>query len=281
MPDSLDHRIPPFAEMTVDLSGMKIGKTLAVVAVSVLLAAVAMACAGSVTPTAAPQPTPTPVPDPAALLAETAENLRSMRSADFLLRHETGAIFFPLLGARLTEASGVWDAAGGAELAVDAYLVPDAQAEADSGIYFQMQAVITPDAYYGTDPLSGAWIKQPRSLVPIPVDELNAIIADLVENIADPTLDGRETTDGHDAYRISGDAPASVMDWLLLTAEEEQSVRVEIWTDTGQKLLRKLRVSGAVGSYDQPDTVRELLLTNINGDVTIQPPAEFLDLSGG
>ena len=127
-----------------------------VLAVGVL----ALACTGSSAPAATEvPPTPTPPPDPALLLDETAANLRDLRSTGFALRHEAGAIFLPAFGAKLTEARGVWDAQQGAELEVDAYLVPDAQTEAESGIYLGMQSVITPDAYYGTDPFSGAWLK--------------------------------------------------------------------------------------------------------------------------
>ena len=249
-----------------------------VLAVGVL----ALACAGSSAPAAtAVPPTPTPPPDPALLLDETAANLRDLRSTEFALRHEAGAIFLPAFSAKLTEAHGVWDAQQGAELEVDAYLVPDAQTEAESGIYLGMQSVITPDAYYGTDPFSGAWLKQPQSFVPIPVAELNHLIADLVDMVDAPVLEGSEEVDGVAAHKISGEAPASVMDWLPLSAEAGQTVRIEVWTDTEEKLLRKLRVAGAVGTFDQADTVREILLTNINGEVNIQPPDEFTDVTGG
>ena len=251
-------------------------------AIALVLGMLVAACAGPGAPAATPiPPTPTPVPDPAAILKETSDNLRGLRSAEFVLRHETGAVFLPAFSAKLTEARGAWDAQQGAELDVDAYLVADAQTEAESGIYLGMESVITPDSYYGTDPFSGAWLKQPQSFMPIPVTELNLLIADLVDMIERPTLEGMEEIDGVAAHKISGEAPASVMDWLPLSAEADQTVRIEVWSDTGQRQLRKLRVTGAVGTFDQADTVREILLTNINGTVSIDPPEEFTDLTGG
>ena len=251
-------------------------------AIGLAVGVVASACAGPSAPAAtAVPPTPTPLPDPASLLAETTANLRGLQSTEFALRHEAGAIFLPAFSAKLTEARGVWDAQQGAELEVDAYLVPDAQTEAESGIYLGMQSVITPDAYYGTDPFSGAWLKQPQSFVPIPVTELNHLIADLVDMVDAPVLEGSEEVDGVAAHKISGEAPAAVMDWLPLSAEAGQTVRIEVWTGTEEKLLRKLRVTGPVGSFDQTDTVREILLTNINGEVNIQPPDQFTDVTGG
>ena len=254
--------------------------------IALVLAVLAIACAGPPAPAAAPTPTPlpptpTPPPDPALLLEETAANLRALKSTEFVVRHETGAIFIPGFSAKMTEASGSWDSVQGAELAVDAYLVADVQTEAESGVYLQMLSVITPDAYYATDPLSGAWMKQPPAMSPIPVDRLNLLVADLVAGVSDPVLGGQESLDGQSTYRISGESPATALDWLPLFPEEGQVVQIEAWTDVEQKLLRKLRIAGPVGSFDQPDTVREILLTNIDGDISIQPPAEFVDLTGG
>ena len=254
--------------------------------IAAALALIIVACAGPPTLTSSPTPTPvpptpTPPPDPALLIEETAANLRALKSTEFEVRHETGAIFIPGFSAKMTEATGTWDSMQGAELAIDAYMVPDAQTEAESGIYIQMLAVITGDAYYATDPLSGAWMKQPTAMSPIPVDRLNLLVADIVEGISDPNLDGRETIDDLPAYVISGEAPAMLLNWLPLFPDEGQTVQIEVWTDTERKLLRKLRVTGPVGSFDQPDTVREILLTNIDGAVTIQPPTDFTDLTGG
>ena len=252
------------------------------IAAALALALIIAACAEPPVPTATPiPPTPTPTPDPRAILEETAANLRDLQSTEFVVRHEVGAIFIPGFSAKMTEASGVWDREQGAELAVDAYMVPDAQADAESGIYIQMLAAITPGAYYATDPLSGAWLKQPPAMSPIPVERLNLLVAELVAGISDPVLNGQESLDGRSAYKISGAAPATALEWLLLQAEAGQTVQVEVWTEVDEKQLRKLRIIGPVGAFDQPDTVREILLTNINGDVTIQPPTEFTDLTGG
>ena len=82
-------------------------------------------------------------------------------------------------------------------------------------------------------------------------------------------------------YKISGSAPASVMNWLPITAEDGQTLQVEVWTDVEQKMLRRLSAVGPVGQFDQPDTVRSITLTGINEPVTIEPPDSFIDLTGG
>ena len=244
--------------------------------------AFSLACQTAPEPTHA-TPTPTPIPDAETLVKETADNLLALESTKFSLTHETGSIFLPPpVSTKLTGASGAWSATHGVTIAIDAYRVPNAQADPQSGIYLPLQMVITPDSYYGVDPVAGKWIKQPLEAVPIPVIRLNELVADLVSDIENPALAaGRDNIDGMTAFRITGDAPADVLDWLMLTGEPGQTVAIEFWIDTKERLLRKLRIQGPIGNFDAPDTAREILFTEINEPVAIDLPREFDDHSGG
>ena len=246
-----------------------------IVAVLSAIVAVAAACGGEA------GPSPDASPDPVTLLAETEANLRSASSAEFLVSHEAGSIFVRAFSAKITEVSGSWDANLGAEFEVDAYLVSSPDVDPESGVYIRMETVITPDGYYNSDPLSGAWIKQSPDHAPIPAASLNDILADVLVAVADPALSGEEAVGDSPAFKISGVVPSSAMNWLPITAEEGQTLNVEIWTDTAEKLLRRLRATGAVGQFDTPDTVRTITLTGINEPVAIEPPDNFVDLTGG
>ena len=228
-----------------------------------------------------PAAAPTPTPDPAAIVRETATNLRRMQTARFDLTHDPGSIYVSAFSAKITASSGAWSAEQGAEFTTDVYVVADHEADIDSGAYLQLKAVATPDGYYGTDPFTGAWTKQPLALIPIPVADLNDVMAVFVESIDDPTVDGRDVTDGADTFRITGSAPATVMDWLLLHGRADQRVQVEVWVDVDRKSLRRARITGPVGRFDHPDTVREIRLYDINEPLTVQPPVDYIDLTAG
>lgn len=263
-------------------------------ALTLAVMAAALACGGDSSPdvpgqTAAganqpaaqdgPTPTPTPPPDPAALLSETAANARNLESMRFAVTHETGSIYVSAASAKATEAAGAWHASLGADIAIDAYLVSGPNADPTSGTYVQLNMLVTPDSYFITDPLSQAWTKRPLDSLPVPIDQIANIVGDMLEVIEDPELADQETVDDVATYRITGRAPATVMEWLLLTGVPGQYVGVEIWTDTEQKLLRKARLTGPIGEYDDPNTVREITLTDLNGSVTVEPPDDFIDLS--
>jgi len=264
--------------------------------IAVGAALLAAACGGSEPPAAPPEPaaapaaqpaaeqpapTPTPPPDPADLLVSTAENLRQARSFNFVLEHESGSIYVSSVQAKATVAKGAWDAEQGAQMTIDAYLVSGLDASIEDGTYVELRMTVTPDSYFLTDPLSGYWTKRPFSSISIPITELNNIIAAAAGSIENPVLVGEEEIDGKSAYKITGDAPATVMDWLLLFPVEGQRVDVEIWTDTEEKILRQARIIGPIGEYDDADTVRKVTVSDYNASVEIEIPGpdDYLDLS--
>ena len=266
------------------------------IAIALCVGLLAVACGGSDPPAAPaepasapaaqpaaeqPAPTPTPPPDPAALLTDTAENLRQARSFNFVVEHESGSIYVSSVQAKATVAKGGWNAEQGAQMTVDAYLVSGADAPTEDGTYVELNMIVTPDSYFLTDPLSGHWTKRPFSSISIPITELNNIIAAAADSITNPVLAGEEEIDGKSAYKITGDAPATVMDWLLLFPVEGQRVDVEVWTDTEGKILRQARIIGPIGEYDDADTVRKVTVSDYNASVEIEIPGpdDYLDLS--
>ena len=139
--------------------------------------------------------------------------------------------------------------------------------------------LVTPDSYFITDPLSGVWTKRPLNSLPVPITEIANIVGDMLDTVEAPQLAGQESVDGVETYLITGRAPATVMEWLLLEGVEGQYVEVEIWTDKERKLLQKARLSGQIGEFDGADTVRSIILTDFNGSVSVEAPTDFLDLS--
>ena len=250
--------------------------TLSQAALIAMVCAV-LACGGELQAT----PPPSPVPDAGALLEETATNLRTVQSARFQVNHEVGSTYLPAYRARITDITGSWDAQAGAELSIDAYLVHGPEAARESGSYVQVRAIITPDGYFSTEPISGLWLKQPVPAVPVSVNNLQHLVADLVDAVERPGLVGEEAVDGVATYRIRGDAPASSMEWLPITASAGQSLRIEVWTDIARKMLVRLSAVGAVGEFDTPDTHRTIHLSAVDEPVVIVPPEQFIDLTGG
>ena len=229
-------------------------------------------------------PTSTPVPDAAALVAESAASLRTVRSTQFHVAHEVGSMYLPEFSAKITDISGAWDADTGAALSIDAYLVSSPETDAQSGSYVEVLAVVTPQGYFSTEPISGLWLKQPAASAPFSVTRLQHIVADLVEAVENPVFVGAETVDDVATYRIRGGVPASAMDWLPISASAGQSLQIDVWTDSGNKAGRESYISVRPDrsvSSTLPIPIGHLRLTGIGEPAEISPPEQFIDLSGG
>ena len=221
-----------------------------------------------------------PPPDPQDLLSESATQLREVRSLKFVLTHERGSIYYLDAGAHIkaTDVSGEWDAVAGLSLAIDAYLVRDRDVAPESGTYFPLQMVLVSDGFYITDPLSGQWVLQSPELALIPVGALNEAMADLVSQIENPNLEGVEDIDGRETYRVSGRIPAATVDWLSIDLSENASADIILWIDRQDRLPRQVHMVGAIGEYDDPGTMRQLLLSDFNQSVRVDPPDVFIDV---
>lgn len=235
----------------------------------------AQATPSAMRPTATPAPTAREILAGSAALTEAAESMR------FELGHPNGSIFVDGISAKITDAEGVWNAAEGAELTIGGYLVSGPDTPTDDGIFLRMKLVITRDAYYLVDPASRAWTKQPYGAVPLPVERLAEIMAEIIRGIEEPELLDAVMIDGAPAYQIRGGAPASVMGWTLLDPSDRPDVTVILSIGQDDLLPRKALIIGPVGQHDADDTARELIISDINSPLPITTPQNFVDVSGG
>ena len=259
---------------------------------TLLAAAPAAACAGGSldavresaqgTPSALGlRPTPTPALTAPEILAGSAALTEAAQSMRFTLGHPNGSIFVDGISAKITDAEGIWNAEEGAELTVGGFLVSGPAASIDDGIFVQLKLVVTRDAYYLVDPTSRAWTKQPYGAVPLEVERLASVMAELMRGIEDPELLDDVVIDGDPAYQIRGGAPASAMEWTLLEASNRPDVTVLLSIDKADLLPRKALIIGPIGPYDADDTARELIISDINSPLPITLPQNFVDVSGG
>lgn len=235
----------------------------------------AQATPSAMRPTATPAPTAREILAGSAALTEAAESMR------FELGHPNGSIFVDGISAKITDAEGIWNAEEGAELTIGGYLVAGPETPTDDGIFLRMKLVITRDAYYLVDPASRAWTKQPYGAVPLPVERLAEIMAEIIRGIEEPELLDAVMIDGSPAYQIRGRAPASVMGWTLLDASDRPDVTVILSIGQEDLLPRKALIIGPVGQHDADDTARELIISDINSPQPITTPQNFVDVSGG
>ena len=91
-------------------------------------------------------------------------------------------MYLPAFSAKITDISpGHGMPKPGRNFSIDAYLVSGPEMRTPkSGSYVQVLAVVTPQGYFSTEPISGLWLKQsPAETAPFSVTRLQHIVADL------------------------------------------------------------------------------------------------------
>ena len=272
-------------EMTLNLLARLVAAT-GLIALAALSLGVSCATPGEATapaldatPAATPTPTAPPAVDPAALVSEASASTLAMASMRFSITHESGGIYIPVAAVRATAMNGVWDREQGATLSIDSHLVGGPNSSPEDWTPIVMDMVVSPDGYFVTDPVSGMWMKRPDEELPVPIDSMNQALSDMILLTESPRIAGQELLDGVETYRVDGQAPASVMGWMMLVAQEEQYVDISLWIESEHKRFRKMRVAGPIDHFDAPDTVRVIFMSDIDRAVDVVVPEEFIDLT--
>ena len=97
-------------------------------------------------------------------------------------------------------------------------------------------------------------------------------LASIVEAVTDPALSGVEESGGRQYQRITGLVRSEALASLVPGAAEGLEVKLELFVDRADGLLRRVVITGPVVNGDVPETVRLLSIDDVNVPVDIAPP---------
>jgi len=103
------------------------------------------------------------------------------------------------------------------------------------------------------------------------LDPTNGVTA-LLPKAKAPTLQGNESVDGHDCYRISATYPAALANAALAPINVSGDVRAIIWVDSGSNQVRRVRITGHLFDVNTESFV-DVRLHDFNTPVEISAPA--------
>ena len=231
-----------------------------------LLAALVLSYAAACGPAATPIPTATIEPplDPEAILALAVTNLLSLNSAAFVLEHQIGSTEL-LPGLVMKKATGVVDIPDRLRLKVEAEV-------AAPRTFVEINVIIIGEQAYMTDFFSGQWRMVPPESLPVNFLDFGQTLADIVDAVTEPALSGVEEVEGRQHQRITGLVPSEGLASLVPGAVAGLEVKLELWVDREDGLLRRVLITGPVVPGDVPETVRLLSIDDVNVPVDIVPP---------
>jgi len=224
--------------------------------VLVSASAVSIACS------AALAPTPEHQVDPNEVLRQAVDRLLALQSGEFALEHKKGTtVLAP--GIEMSKVYGVADIPDRFRLTVEARV---------SNSYVETGVVVIEDQAYMTDFLTGQWQRVPVEILPLNFSNLGQTLAEIIQAVQEPRLEGAHRRDRYEAYVIVGRVRSEDLATLVPNAGPGYDLGLEMWVDRSQWLLRKVVITGRLVDTDAADTVRVLTLDKIDVPVDIIPP---------
>jgi hypothetical protein len=137
----------------------------------------------------------------------------------------------------------------------------------------ELKSVVVGERQYLTNPLNQQWQEVSGSLVTPSILDPNRGLGAALRRVEGAQRLGRESVDGADSYHLRGTLTASVLADLVGSRESvDGPVEVELWVDSGQFLLRRARLVGAIVPGESEFLERMLHLSGFNQVSTIEAP---------
>ena len=138
--------------------------------------------------------------------------------------------------------------------------------------YIEIGMISVDGSSYMTNLINGDWQEVPPGALPMDLSTLGVTLADIVENVQEPELLGRDRLADVSVYHISGNITSEVLKQLVPTAGTGFPVALEMWTEQDTGMLRQALITGRVVLTDVEDYQRKLTLDNVDEPVTVEPP---------
>ena len=202
------------------------------------------------------------------VLLQAVEQLMGLESASFSLNHIKGStVLMP--GVLMTKISGEISIPDRSRVTVEAQIeFPKSYVEIDI-VRIQKTAFMT--SIFGGD-----WNQVSAESLPFNLSGLGLTMAEIVDAIQNPKVLGEERLNGIDTLLIGGMVNPKDLVKLVPGAEGDVRVDLKLWINREDGLLRRALIAGRVVPTDGVDTVRDLILKNINQPVVIDAPIETM-----
>ena len=219
-------------------------------------------------PTATPSPTPTPTPTPTPeltvddLVSSAGQRLNAMSSAtfDMIDEEESGAEFF-----------GTTFKSMEAEVASpDSFRMLVSVVAPGLG-FVEIEMLGVGDQAYMKFSADAPWTPLPADQVPFNFRGVGVTLGDVVSNMQDPAIAGREDVMGTPTIRIDGSIVSEDLSQLITETDPGHAITLTVWIDETDHTLWQMRIAGRLYDEDAPETKR-LLTFSIDAPVDIQLP---------
>jgi hypothetical protein len=204
------------------------------------------------------------LPPPSDVLAKAQQRLSALKTFHFKLSQENSSIPLPLpIPLRLAGAEG--------DVAVPDRLSAQVEAQA-GGLPVRVSVISVGDRTWITNPFTRQYERLPGNVSLREVTDPAALVAAALGALKSTKVEGIDSVDGVDSYRVSGEVDGSALQRAFTFVEPGLSVKVDVWVGKEDSLVRRIRLSGPLISGEPANARRELSLSRFDAPVNIQAP---------
>lgn len=236
---------------------MKSRLGIAIAIISIVLAALLLSACGKTAPSAPPLPLTAPE-----VIGRSLESMAEIKSFHFVLEHDGGGT--PIaMGLMMDKAEGDIARPDRLKAKISTTIM---------GGFVEIEVITVGSVIYMTNPLTMKWELLPTEFSAVSIFDPDAGFTAILEGMTGLVKLEEERVNGLLSYHIAGQTPSEYLSSITLSSVEGVMIDTEIWVDTEDFLLRRIRLEGQITKGEKAGIVRTISLSDFDQVVEIELP---------
>jgi hypothetical protein len=204
-----------------------------------------------------------PAVDPATVIDDAVPAMQGLKSFHFVYEVQKPQDAKPVQGLEIARITGDVTADGKMKASIDLL---------QNGIPLQANFVAAGDVHYIQDPTTQKWQSLPAAISPVGKLDLSTGAIQVLKKIDKLEYVGTEDVGGTKTYHLKGQVPPAEVAAIAGGSNATKPYAGDVWIGVDDHLVRRIRIVGAAGSGEDPETVRVIDISAFDQPVTIEAP---------
>jgi hypothetical protein len=233
---------------------MKSRPGIAISIVGVVLAASLLSGCGQVSP-----PSPMTAPE---VIDRCMKSMEAAESFHFELEHDGGGT--PIaMGLVMDKAEGDIARPDRLKAKISVTMM---------GLFMEVEVITVGSVVYITNPLTMEWELLPTEFSAVSFFDPDSGVTAILEGMTSLVKLKDEKAEGLLCYHIAGKTASQYLNSIALSSVEGVMIDTEVWVDTEDFLLRRIRLEGRITEGEESGIVRTISLSDFDQSLEIELP---------
>lgn len=140
------------------------------------------------------------------------------------------------------------------------------------GLFIEVEVITVGSVIYITNPLTMEWELLPTEFSAVSFFDPDSGVTAILEGMTSLVKLKDEKVEGLVCYHIAGKTASQYLNAIALSSVEGVMIDTEVWVDTEDFLLRRIRLEGQITEEEKLGIVRTISLSHFDQSVEIELP---------